>query len=61
MVRGGPLGPYACKSDLKALKFGKLVKLLSGLSLQANTDEAIQALLQLKSKKKGCKQMMVRT
>ena len=49
-----------CKSDLKALKFDKLVKLPSGLCAQADLDEAVQALVQLKSKKKGGEQMLVR-
>ena len=49
-----------CKSDLKTPKFEKLATVLSGLSAQADLDEAIQALQQLKSKKKGGEQALVR-
>ena len=47
-----------CKSDLEAPKFEKLAEVLSGLSAQANLEEAIQALVQLKSKKKGGEQFL---
>ena len=57
--QGGSSGS-TFERDLKAPKFEKLVNLLSGFSAQAGLDEAIQALVQLKSKKKGGEQMMVR-
>ena len=52
--QGGPSGAIG-KSDLKAPKFDKLATVLSGLFAQADHDleEAIRALQQLKSKKKG--------
>ena len=56
---GGSSGAI-CKSYLKAPKFEKLATVLSGLSAQADLDEAIQALQQLKSKKKGGEQALVR-
>ena len=49
-----------CKSDLKEPKFQKLAKMLGGLSAQADLDEAIQAPVQLKSKKKRGEQALVR-
>ena len=57
--QGRPSGAIG-KSDLKAPKFEKLATVLSGLFAQADLEEAIQALQQLKSKKKGGEQALVR-
>ena len=57
--QGGSSGAIR-KSDLKAPKFEKLATVLSGLSAQADLEEAIQALQQLQSKKKGGEQVLVR-
>ena len=57
--QGGSTGAIG-KSNLKAPKFEKLATVLSGLSAQAGLEEAIQALQQLKSKKKGGEQAPAR-
>ena len=49
-----------CKSDLTALKFENLTTVLSGLSAQADLNEAIQAVQQLQSNKKGGEQPLIR-
>ena len=57
--QGGSSGAIG-KSDLKVPKFERLATVLSGLSAQADLEEAIQALQQLKSTKKGGEQTLVR-